>query len=77
MKVAAITDDGKNISLHFGRAQYYLVVTVEDGVIVDRELRVVVEQGQAVFADHHGIDNQRERQARGAVGQRLHDPDAA
>ena len=39
MKVAAITDDGKYISLHFGRAQYYLVVTIENGVIVDRELR--------------------------------------
>lgn len=39
MKIAAITDDGKNISLHFGRAPYYLVVTVEDGMIVNRELR--------------------------------------
>lgn len=39
MKIAAITDDGKNISLHFGRAPYYLVVTVEDGKIVNRELR--------------------------------------
>lgn len=39
MKIAAITDDGKNISQHFGRAGYYLVVTVEDGKIVDRELR--------------------------------------
>lgn len=39
MKVAAITDDGKTISLHFGRAGYYLVVTVEDGQIVNRELR--------------------------------------
>lgn len=39
MKIAAITDDGKNISLHFGRAPYYLVFTVEDGKIVNRELR--------------------------------------
>lgn len=39
MKIAAITDDGKSISLHFGRAQHYLVATVEDGQIVDRELR--------------------------------------
>jgi predicted Fe-Mo cluster-binding NifX family protein len=39
MKIAAITDDGKNISQHFGRAPYYLVVTVEDGQIVERELR--------------------------------------
>ena len=38
-KIAAITDDGKTISLHFGRAQYYLVTTLEDGKIVQRELR--------------------------------------
>jgi predicted Fe-Mo cluster-binding NifX family protein len=39
MKIAAITDDGKTISQHFGRAQYYLVATVENGVIVHQELR--------------------------------------
>jgi predicted Fe-Mo cluster-binding NifX family protein len=39
MKIAAITDDGKTISQHFGRAQYYLVATVENGVITAREMR--------------------------------------
>jgi predicted Fe-Mo cluster-binding NifX family protein len=39
MKIAAVTDDGKTISQHFGRASYYLVVTIEDGKIVNRELR--------------------------------------
>ena len=39
MKIAAITDDGKSISQHFGRADYYLVVTVENGQIVNREMR--------------------------------------
>ena len=39
MKIAAITDDGKTISQHFGRAAYYLVATVEEGVIVERQLR--------------------------------------
>jgi predicted Fe-Mo cluster-binding NifX family protein len=39
MKIATITDDGKTISQHFGRAQYYLVATVEDGVIVEHQLR--------------------------------------
>lgn len=39
MKIAAITDDGKTISLHFGRAPYYLVLTIEDGQIMERELR--------------------------------------
>jgi predicted Fe-Mo cluster-binding NifX family protein len=39
MKIAAITEDGQTISQHFGRAPHYLVVTVTDGRIVDRELR--------------------------------------
>lgn len=39
MKIAAITDDGKTISQHFGRAPYYMVVTVEDGKITDFDLR--------------------------------------
>jgi predicted Fe-Mo cluster-binding NifX family protein len=39
MKIAAITEDGETISQHFGRAAYYMVVTVEDGEIVERQLR--------------------------------------
>ena len=36
MKIAAVTDDGKTISAHFGRARYYVVVTVEDGKVTER-----------------------------------------
>lgn len=39
MKIAAITEDGKTISRHFGRAPFYLVTTVENGQVVNRELR--------------------------------------
>ncbi len=36
MKIAVITDDGKTISQHFWKKQRtYLVVSVEDGQIVD------------------------------------------
>jgi predicted Fe-Mo cluster-binding NifX family protein len=49
MKIAAITEDGKTISLHFGRAPYYLVLTVEDGQIAGRELRNKL--GHAQFAN--------------------------
>ncbi len=49
MKIAAITEDGETISRHFGRAFYYLVVSVEDGQIVGRELRDKL--GHAQFAD--------------------------
>jgi predicted Fe-Mo cluster-binding NifX family protein len=39
MKVACVTDDGVTISPHFGRAQYYAVVTVEGDAITAREMR--------------------------------------
>jgi len=39
MKVAAVTNDGKIISGHFGRASHYVVVTVEDGRVTLREMR--------------------------------------
>jgi predicted Fe-Mo cluster-binding NifX family protein len=39
MKIAAVTDDGQTISQHFGRAQQYAVLTIEDGKIVARETR--------------------------------------
>jgi predicted Fe-Mo cluster-binding NifX family protein len=39
MKIALITDDGKTISQHFGRAPYYLVCTIEEGKVTGREMR--------------------------------------
>jgi predicted Fe-Mo cluster-binding NifX family protein len=39
MKIAAITEDGKTISQHFGRAPYYLVLTLQGNEIVDCEMR--------------------------------------
>ena len=39
MKLAFVTDDEIIISAHFGRAVYYLFVTIEDGKVVHREKR--------------------------------------
>jgi predicted Fe-Mo cluster-binding NifX family protein len=39
MKIAAVTDDGKTISAHFGRAEKYVVLTVEEDQITASELR--------------------------------------
>jgi predicted Fe-Mo cluster-binding NifX family protein len=39
MKIAFITDDGETISQHFGRAHYYLVLELANGVILSREMR--------------------------------------
>ena len=63
-KIAAITDDGQTISQHFGRARFYIVATVENGQIANRELREKL--GHAQFGDQphpeekpgqaHGMD---------------------
>jgi predicted Fe-Mo cluster-binding NifX family protein len=39
LRIAAVTDDGRTISAHFGRARAYLVCAVEDGRVVAQELR--------------------------------------
>jgi predicted Fe-Mo cluster-binding NifX family protein len=39
MKIAFVSDNGKNVSQHFGRARYYVVVTVENGQAVKSETR--------------------------------------
>jgi predicted Fe-Mo cluster-binding NifX family protein len=50
MKIAAVSDDGINISQHFGRAPYYVVLTVENGVITNKEQRS--KTGHHTFAAH-------------------------
>jgi predicted Fe-Mo cluster-binding NifX family protein len=39
MKIAAVSEDGVTISQHFGRAPFYVVVTVEGGRVLGRERR--------------------------------------
>lgn len=64
MKIAAITDDGKTISQHFGRAPYYLVLTIEEGKITNREMRSKLGHNQFQEQPHeegplgagHGMD---------------------
>ncbi len=51
-KIAFITEDGKTISRHFGRATHYLVVTLEDGKETHRELRC--KPGHQHFVGKHG-----------------------
>lgn len=65
MKIAVITDDGKTISQHFGRAPYYLVFTIEQGKIVNREMRDKMGHNQFSAEPHteesngmgHGMDS--------------------
>jgi transcriptional regulator with XRE-family HTH domain/predicted Fe-Mo cluster-binding NifX family protein/mannose-6-phosphate isomerase-like protein (cupin superfamily) len=65
LKIAVITDDGKTISQHFGRAPYYLVLTIEEGKIVNREMRDKMGHNQFSEQPHaeeshgagHGMDS--------------------
>ena len=52
MRVAVVTDDGKTVSSHFGRATHFLVATVEDGKIIGRELREKVGHGRFANEPH-------------------------
>jgi len=56
MKIAIITDDGKTVSKHFGRAQYYLVVEVLEGKEIGRDLRE--KAGHHNFSKAEKIQNQ-------------------
>ena len=53
MKLAVITDDGKTISQHFGRALNYLVLTIEDGKVTEREMRAKMGHNQFSTEAHH------------------------
>jgi predicted Fe-Mo cluster-binding NifX family protein len=62
MKIAAVSDDGTTISQHFGRAMFYVVSTVEDGKVANREKRpkaghrTFAAQEQHAEGEHHGFD---------------------
>jgi predicted Fe-Mo cluster-binding NifX family protein len=64
MKIAVITDDGKTISQHFGRAAFYMVLSIEEGKIIDREMRDKLGHNQfSVLGpeehhhEQHGLDD--------------------
>lgn len=55
MKIAVVTDDEKTISAHFGRAQYYVVFSVEDGKVTGQETRPKANHSQfSGEQGHHG-----------------------
>lgn len=47
MKIAVVTDDGKTVSAHFGKAKFYLIATVQKGEAVSTEF---LERQQS---EHH------------------------
>jgi predicted Fe-Mo cluster-binding NifX family protein len=71
MKIAVVTDDGVALAQHFGRARYYHVFTVEDGVVVADELRDrtgTLHHGHGAEHDHGAGDSHGAGHGHGAHG---------
>jgi len=61
MKIAFVSDDGTTISQHFGRAAYYVVLTIQDGKVIQKEKRSKL--GHTQFSGQH-----EEHHEHGAAG---------
>jgi predicted Fe-Mo cluster-binding NifX family protein len=70
MKIAVISENGTTVSQHFGQAPYYVVITAEDGKIVDKEKRE--KPGHRNFAHHQGHPAHEEGHGYGAEAQSKH-----
>ena len=70
MKIAAVSEDGATVAQHFGRAPYYVVVTVEEGRVVGRETRPKV--GHREFMGAAAVDPGPEAKHR-AMGEAIAD----
>jgi predicted Fe-Mo cluster-binding NifX family protein len=62
MKIAFVSEDGVTISQHFGRAPYYIVLTVENGQVTAREQRPKMGHQQFANQSH---DAEHEQDPRG------------
>jgi predicted Fe-Mo cluster-binding NifX family protein len=63
MKIALVSDDNQTISLHFGRAENYVVISLEHEKIVDR--KTLPKPGRCHSAGRRHGKNGREPDARG------------
>jgi predicted Fe-Mo cluster-binding NifX family protein len=70
MRIAVITDDGTNISRHFGRAPFYAVFTVENQKVVKREMRD--KMGHQQFVHEEGLLDERGRHGFGPGSEQRH-----
>lgn len=71
MKIAAISDDGINISQHFGRASLYVVVTEKNGKITGKESRAKVGHNSFASLEQHNL-NPRQRHGYDVASQNKH-----
>jgi len=67
MKIAAVSEDGVSVAQHFGRAPYYVVVTVEEGRVVKSETRSKVSHRDFAGGGDADPGPQAKHQAMGTV----------
>jgi predicted Fe-Mo cluster-binding NifX family protein len=72
MKIALITDDEKTISQHFGRANYYAVLTLEKGQIIERETREKLSHKHFATEGHEHTSEPSRQHGFDAVSQSRH-----
>lgn len=72
MKITIITDDEKTISQHFGRAIYYAVLTIENGQIVQREMREKLSHKHVANESHEHTSESDQRHGFDPASQSLH-----
>lgn len=72
MKIAIATDDKLHIAEHFGGSDFILVATIEDGRIVNKEVRE--KPGHHAFsgAESHPQTNERGRHGFGTEAEQRH-----
>lgn len=72
MKIAVATNDGMTIAEHFGGSSIILVISVEDGQVVKRELRE--KPGHVTFAgqEDHPQTDEKGRHGFGSVAEQRH-----
>jgi len=64
MKVGVVTDDGRTISHHFGRAHYYIVYDIQDDAVRGREMRPKAGHHHGgVEQDTGGVGHREETEA--------------
>lgn len=65
-----ISDDGRTINQHFGRARYYVVLTLEDGRVEHRESRDKL--GHMNFGGEHNEGNREHHRGSGQEADHRH-----
>jgi predicted Fe-Mo cluster-binding NifX family protein len=57
MKIAVVSNDGRSISAHFGRARSFVVATVAEGKVIQSEMRDKDQCAHGHHGHEHGHDH--------------------